>query len=76
MPQLLIRDLDEDTIERLKLRARRHGRSLQDEAKAILQAAATLSMREASDLAAHWQSKLAGRTYTDSAQAIRQDRER
>lgn len=38
MPQLLIRDLDAGTVERLKLRAQRHGRSLQGEVKAILEA--------------------------------------
>jgi predicted HicB family RNase H-like nuclease len=41
MPQLLVRDLDPETVERLKLRARRHGRSLQGEVEAILEAAAT-----------------------------------
>ncbi len=37
MPQLLVRDLDTGTVERLKQRAQRHGRSLQGEVKAILQ---------------------------------------
>jgi len=44
--------------------------------KAILQAAATFSMSEASSVAEGWQRKLAGRAYTDSAEAIREDRER
>jgi len=55
MPQLLVRDLDTGTVERLKLRAQRHGRSLQGEVKAILQAAATFSMSEASSVAEGWQ---------------------
>lgn len=76
MPQLLVRDLDTDTVERLKLRAQRHGRSLQGEVKAILQAAATFSMSEASSVAEGWQRKLAGRVYSDSAEDIREDRER
>jgi len=84
MPQLLVRDLDADTVERLKLRAKRHGRSLQGEVKAILQAAATFSMAEASRVAEEWQRKLASQTatretggvYSDSADAVRQDRER
>jgi len=75
MPQLLVRDLDPDTVERLKLRARRHGRSLQGEVKAILEAAATFSMSEAAAVAEGWQRKLAGGMYTDSAEAIRVDRE-
>ncbi len=76
MPQILVRDLDAGTVERLKLRAQRHGRSLQGEVKAILQAAATFSMSEASSVAEGWQRELAGRAYTDSAEAIREDRER
>ena len=76
MPQLLVRDLDTGTVERLKLRALHHGRSLQGEVKAILQAAATFSMSEAGSVAEGWQRKLAGGVYTDSAEAIREDRER
>jgi hypothetical protein len=76
MPQLLVRDLDSGTVERLKLRAQRHGRSLQSEAKAILQAAATFAMDEASSVTEGWWRKLAGGVYRDSAEAIREDRER
>ena len=76
MPQLLVRDLEPGTVERLKLRAQRHGRSLQGEVKAILQAAATFSMSEAGSVAEQWQSKLSGGAYHDSAEAIREDRER
>jgi plasmid stability protein len=76
MPQLLVRDLDAGTVERLKLRAQRHGRSLQGEAKAILQAAATFSMSEAGSVAEEWQRKLMAHAYRDSAETIREDRER
>ena len=84
MSHLLIRDLDVGTIERLKLRAQRHGRSLQEEVKAILQAAVTFSMSEARSVAEQWQHKLAsqntsgqaGDFYRDSAEAIHPDRER
>ena len=76
MPQLLVRDLDPDTVERLKLRAKRHGRSLQGEVKVILQAAASFSMSEAAGVAQQWQHKLAGRSCRDSAEMIREDRER
>lgn len=51
MSHLLIKDLDMDTIERLKLRAQRHGRSLHEEVKAILRAAVTFSMCEARSVA-------------------------
>ena len=76
MSQLLVRDLDAGMVERLKLRARRHGRSLQGEVKMILEAAATLSMSQASSAAEEWQRRLEGGVYTDSAEAIREDRER
>jgi plasmid stability protein len=47
MAKLLIRDLDPELIERLKSRARQHGRSLHEEVKSILEAAAPFSMNEA-----------------------------
>ena len=77
MPQILVRDLDPEVVERLKARARVHGRSLQKEVKAILEeAAATLSLSEAEEVAELWQKRLAGREYSDSAELVREDRER
>jgi antitoxin FitA len=77
MAQILIRDLDPRHVERLKQRARQHGRSLQGEAKAILEtAAATLSKEEAWAVAAEWRRRLAGAMTTDSADLLREDRER
>jgi plasmid stability protein len=76
MPQLLVRDLDSAVVERLKQRAKRHGRSLQGEAKAILEAAATLRMDEARSIAAEWQRRLAGTMTSDSADLVREDRDR
>jgi antitoxin FitA len=40
MAQLLVRRLDDDAKERLKARAKKHGRSLEAEARAILEGAA------------------------------------
>ena len=76
MAQVLVRDLDSVVVERLKVRARQHGRSLQGEAKAILEAAAPISMSEARNLAEDWQRRLAGRIQGDSSELIREDRER
>ena len=77
MPQMLVRDLDPELLERLKARARAHGRSLQKEVKSILEeAASTLSTREAAEVAESWQGRLAGREYSDSAELVREDRER
>jgi plasmid stability protein len=77
MAQVLVRDLDADVVERLKERARRHGRSLQKETKAILEdAASRYTMEEAREAAERIRRRLAGRTFSDSAELIREDRER
>jgi plasmid stability protein len=76
MMQLLIRDLQAETVQRLKTRAKRHGRSLQGEVKAILEAAAGYSMAEAHAVSVAWAARLAGREFSDSADLIREDRER
>lgn len=76
MPDILVRDLTSETIERLKARAQRHGRSLQGEVKLILEGAAILSMEEARAVSDQWHRRLAGREYRDSADTIREDRER
>jgi plasmid stability protein len=76
MPQLLIRNLEPETIERLKARAKRHNRSLQGEAKSILEESAKVSMAEARALADKWHKRLAGRKFSDSADLIREDRDR
>jgi plasmid stability protein len=77
MRQVLVRDLDDATVERLKERARQHGRSLQAEVKAILQeAAAMFTMEEALANSKAWHRRLAGRKHSDSAALVREDRDR
>ena len=76
MAQILIRDLDSELIKRLKSQAKRHGRSLQGEVQAILEAAASYSVEEARHIAEQWRQCLAGQMVSDSANLIREDRER
>lgn len=77
MQSLLIRDLDEQLMKRLKARARSRGRSLQGEIHAILEAAAARSLAETRSLSARWLIRLSGRRQTsDSAALIRADRQR
>ena len=77
MPQVLVRDLDTAVVERLKERARHNGRSLQKELKAILeQTAREATMAEARAAAERISRRFAGRTFSDSADLIREDRER
>jgi plasmid stability protein len=77
MAQLLVRDLDDTVIARLKDRAHSNRRSLQAEAKAILEAAAPRYTRdEALAVFRSWQERFRGRMLSDSTNLIREDRER
>jgi antitoxin FitA len=75
-PAILVRELDPRTVQRLKARARINGRSLQQEIKEILQRAAEMfTMREARRLSERWRHRLSRRSFSDSAQLIREDRD-
>ncbi len=76
MAQVLVRDLDPETVEQLKSRAKLHGRSLQGEAKAILESATLFTMKEARETSERWRQRLAGRTASDSGDLLREDRDR
>ena len=78
MKQILVRDLDEKIVDRLKSQAKRHGRSLQGEVKVILIGAVDFSLREARAISERWQKRLAvaGHAFSDSARLIREDRDR
>ncbi len=76
MPEILVRGLDQKTVKRLKQRAKISGRSLQQEVRDILErAATTLTMEEARRLSEMWHRRLAGRSFSDSAELIREDRD-
>ena len=76
MPQILVRDLDDVLVERLKRQAKRHNRSLQGEVKAILIESVRMTPEEMLAAAEGWQRRLAGRKYSDSSRLIREDRGR
>jgi plasmid stability protein len=77
MAQLLVWDLDDAAVARLKERARRNRRSLQAEAKAVLEAAAPLYTRdETLEVLRAWQERFRGEPMSDSAELIREDRDR
>lgn len=76
MAQILVRNLSEKSVERLKARAAEHGRSLQAEAKEILEEASEqLTIAEFRREAAEWRRKNGPQT-SDSVDLIREDRER
>lgn len=79
MADIVIRDLNPDLVERLEDRAKDHGHSLEVEAKAILESAvpaAKLSMDRARQLAAEIRRSFGDRVLSDSAELIREDRDR
>jgi plasmid stability protein len=76
MPNVLVRDVDKTTLARLKDQASRNGRSLQSEVLAILSAFASDDMLSDEETAAKIKKALRGRTFSDSAAMLREDRER
>ena len=76
MAQVLIRNLDPKLVDRLKDRAAEHGRSLEAELRAILEAAAAMDLVEARALAARIRRRLSGRAHSDSAALVSEDRRR
>jgi antitoxin FitA len=77
MAQLLVRDIDPETINRLKARAKKYNRSLQGEAKMILEEAAQkITMEEFKASAKTIRESFGGRKFSGSAKLIREDRDR
>jgi plasmid stability protein len=76
MANLLVRDLDEQILSRLKLAAKAHGRSLQSEIHDALQRASMRSLAETRRLSREWLKRLHGSTQSDSTKLIRGVREK
>jgi plasmid stability protein len=83
MTQILIQDLDPTVTGKLKIRALRNGRSLEAEVKAILEAAAEAeAVEKTTTRLQEWEAidkaraKYAGRTFSDSAELLREERNR
>ncbi len=79
MARIPIRNLDETVVRKLKHRAKRAGRSLEAEARVVLEQAADepkLDMKAARKLAEEFSSRFKGRKSTDSAELVREDRDR
>ena len=77
MAQVLVRQLDDKVVERLKKRAKEHGRSLQSEVKTILEEAVP-DYEDAWKRIARLKDTLnrSGRTFSNSTPLIREDRDR
>ena len=77
MGEVLIRELDDTVIERLKQRAESHHRSLDDELREILkQASRQVDMATAREMADRIRRRLEGGPHSDSAELIHEDRDR
>ncbi|HYZ27173.1 MAG TPA: hypothetical protein VE597_09720 [Geminicoccaceae bacterium] len=76
MGQLLVRNVDEELVRRLKERAAAKGLSAEAEHRAILEQALRPGGESFAERAARWRRLTAGRETTDSAELIRADRDR
>ncbi|MBW4625001.1 MAG: hypothetical protein KME49_05695 [Brasilonema octagenarum HA4186-MV1] len=83
MAQVLVEDIDPMILGKIEILAKQHGRSLQEELKHILQQAAENEayhtggdMAKAREAVARAQARYTGRTFSDSAELIREDRQR
>lgn len=76
MAQVVIRNIDDDAMRRLKSRAARKGVSLERELRTILTEAVRVDRAEFAERAAAFRRKLAGRRHSDSTALIRKDRDR
>ena len=83
MSQIILQDLDPVLLQTLRTRASKHGRSLEAELTAILQATADAELSDRADQMARFRERavrmrqsLAGQLHSDSIQLIREDRDR
>lgn len=76
MAQIVIRNIDDGAIRRLKARARRNGVSLERELRTILAEIARLDRAGFRERAAAFRRMLGGRRHSDSTALIREDRNR
>lgn len=76
MPQLLVRNVPDDVVEALRQRAIRHGRSAEAEHRAILEQALLAERRAFGARAAALRDATRGRLKGESADLIREDRDR
>jgi plasmid stability protein len=76
MANVFVRNLDEKTVELLKVRAKRHRRSLQSELAAILETAAGVEPIDPIAILDQFRERMKDRPQTtDSTDLIREDRD-
>ena len=75
MAQVLVRNLDDDVVERLRQRARREGRSLEQKLREVLTEAARPNREEIRADMDRIRAMTPAVPQTDSADLIREDRD-
>jgi antitoxin FitA len=75
MAQILVRNIDEAAVERLKARARTNDRSLEAEARHTLEQSAKIDFDLARRKALEIRERLKGKSFPDVAELIREDRD-
>ena len=76
MPNVLVRDVEISVLEKLKQRASQNGRSLQSEVHFIINYFVKNEPLSDAEVAAKIKDSLRGREHSDSAELLREDRER
>ena len=76
MGQVIVRNLDDETIVALKSKAALHGNSLEQELRGILAAAAKLGPGERLALADQIRAMTPAKRQSNSTALVREDRER
>jgi len=76
MAQVIIRNIDDEAIRRLKERAQRKGISLEHELRTIVVQAAGNDRLALRERAAELRRKLGRKAHGDSTESIREDRDR
>ncbi len=76
MPDVLVRNVDEGILAKLKDRARENGRSLQNELLQIFRALVERDALSDEERASQIKETLRGREFSDSAVLLREDRNR
>ena len=76
MAQVSVINLPKEVVRKLKMRARQHGRSLQEELKNVLEQAAQQNKKDVQAKVNEVRKLFAGRKFSDSSNLIRQDRAR
>lgn len=76
MPDVLVRNVENEILQGLKERAKGNGRSLQKELKLLFKSFIETEPLSSDETAAKIRNSLRGRVHSDSAELLREDRMR